>query len=141
MKFTEAIIACGHENIQATHKTTFEITKESKLSTKGNCIIAVSANKALADLSHEFKENLRKKNAKLAILIETGEIAEVVHASGSPQLTLTHPANMVVRKSDYTCSRTLAVQADKAACDLSRKLVAKLRNPKQTVKITLTVNV
>jgi hypothetical protein len=141
MEFTETIIACGHENIQATHKTTFEITKESKLSMKGNCIIAVSANKALADLGREFKEILRKENAKLAILIETGEIAEVVHASGSPRLTLTHPTNMVVRKSDYTCSRTLAVQADKAACDLLRELVAKLRNPKQIVKITLTVNV
>jgi len=141
MKFTETIVAYGHENIQATHKTTFEITKENTLSMKGDCIIAVSANKALADLSREFKENLRKEKAKLTILIEAGEAAEVVNAFGSPRLTLTDRANMVVRKSDYICSRTLAVQADKAACDLSRRLVVKLRKTKQKVRITLTVNV
>ena len=141
MKFTETIIAYGHENIQAAHKTTFEITKENTLSMKGDCVVAVSANKALADLSREFKETLRKEKAKLTILIEAGEVAEVVNAFGSPRLTLTHPANMVVRKSDYICSRTLAVQADKAACDLSRKLVVKLRTSKQKVRITLTVNV
>jgi hypothetical protein len=38
-------------------------------------------------------------------------------------------------------NRTLAVQADKAALDLSRDLVEKLKNPKQKVKITLEVHV
>jgi hypothetical protein len=53
---------------------------------------------------------------------------------------LTHPTDVVVRKSDYFCSRTLAVRADKAASDLSRELVEKLKNPKQETKITLTVS-
>jgi hypothetical protein len=44
-----------------------------------------------------------------------------------------------VRKSDYICGRTLAIRADKAAKDLSRKLVEELRNPSQRVRITLTV--
>ncbi|MDX1814121.1 MAG: DUF371 domain-containing protein, partial [Candidatus Bathyarchaeia archaeon] len=43
------------------------------------------------------------------------------------------------RKSDYVCSRTLAIHADKAAQDLSRGLVEKLKNPKQKMKITLEV--
>ncbi len=141
MKFTETIIAYGHENILATHKTTFEITKENTLSKKGDCIIAVSANKAIADLSSEFKESLRKENARLTILIEAGKATEVAHASGSPRLILTHRTDIVVRKGDYVCSRTLAMQADKAADDLSRKLVETLRNPKQKVKITLIVKV
>ncbi|MBX5327811.1 MAG: DUF371 domain-containing protein [Candidatus Bathyarchaeota archaeon] len=137
MKFTETIIACGHENIQATHATTFEVTKEKKLSRKGDCIIAVSANKALADLSSEFKKRLRQDNAKLTILIEAGDIADAVTAFGNSKLILTHPTDIVVRKSSYICNRTLAIQADKAACDLSLKLVEKLKNPKQKVKITL----
>ncbi|MGC9345199.1 MAG: DUF371 domain-containing protein [Candidatus Bathyarchaeales archaeon] len=141
MKITEIIIAYGHKNIQATHKSTLEITKEAKLSKKGDCIIAVSADKAVADLSLEFKENLRRENAKMIVLIEAGEVVEVVNAFGKPRLILTHPKDIVVRKSDYVCSRTLAIRADKAACDLSRKLVEKLRNPKQKVKITLTVKV
>ncbi len=139
MEITEIILAYGHKNIQATHKSTLEITKENQLSTKGNCIIAVSTDKALADLSSEFKENLLKESAKTIMLIEAGEVVEVVNAFGSTRLILTHPTDMVVRKSSYICSRTLAIKADKAACDLSRKLVKKLRDPKQKVKITLTV--
>jgi len=54
---------------------------------------------------------------------------------------LTHPTDMIIRKSNYICSRTLAIQAGKAACDLSRKLVEKLKNPKQKVKITMNVRV
>lgn len=141
MEITEIILVYGHENIQATHKSTLEITKEPQLSKKGDCIIGVSADKGIADLSLEFKESLRKKNAKMTMLIEAGETAEIVNAFGSPRLILAHPTDMVVRKSSHVCSRTLAIQADKAACDLSRKLVEKLRKPKQKVKITLTVKV
>ena len=141
MRITETIFAYGHENIKATHRSTLEITKDARLSEKGDCVIAVSADKSMADLSPEFKENLRRENTRLVILIETEEEAEAVNAFGSQRLTLTHPRDIVVRKSDYICSRTLAIQADKAACGLSRKLAEKLRNPKQRVKITLTVEV
>ena len=141
MKMTEIIFAYGHENIQCTHKSTLEITREAQLSKKGDCIIAVSAEKAVVDLSSEFKEKLREKNARISMLIEAGEVAEVVNAFGDPRLILTHPTDMVVRKSSYVCSRTLAIQADKAAWELSRELVERLRKPKQKVKITLTVNV
>ena len=141
MKATEIILAYGHKNIQATHKSTVEITTECEISKRGDCIIAVSADKAIADLGSEFKESLRGEKAKLTILIEAGDTVEVVNASGNPRLILTHPTDIVVRKSNYVCSRTLAIQADKAACDLSRDFVKKLENPKQKVKITLTVNV
>jgi len=135
----EVILARGHENILATHKTTFEITKEANLSKRGNCVITVSADKALDDLSLEFKGNARKKDSKVTILIEAGKVAETVNASGDPSLILTHPSDIVVRKSNYICNRTLAIKADKAACDLSRTLVEKLRSPDQRVKITLTL--
>jgi hypothetical protein len=137
----EVIFGFGHENMMATHKTTLEFTKDTHLSKKGDCIVAVAAGKALADLSAEFKEKLRKPHAKLVILIEAGGVIEQVNAHGSPQLILTHPTDMVVRKSDYVCSRTLAVHADKAAQDLSKALVEKLKNPEQKVKITLEVHV
>lgn len=138
---TEAIVGYGHKNIQATHKTTLEFTKDTHLSKKGDCIVAVAADKALTDLSAEFKENLRKPHAKLIVLIEAGGIIEQVNAYGSPQLILAHPMDMVVRKSDYVCNRTLAVHADKAAQDLSKALVEKLKNPEQKVKVTLIVRV
>ena len=141
MEITEIIFAYGHKNIQAAHVSTLEITKEAQLSKKGNCIVAVSADKAVADLSPEFTENLRKENVRMTMLIEAGEVAEVVNAFGSQRLILEHPTDVVLRQSSYICSRTLAIRADKAACDLSRKLVEKLRNSEQKVKITLTVKV
>lgn len=135
----EVVLAYGHKNVQATHKSTLEITKDRQLSKKGDCIVAVKANKGLADFSRDFKRSLQKEDAKLRMLIEVGKIGEVINGYGSTQLIMTHPTNIVLRKSRYVCCRTLAIQADKAACDLSRKLLEKLRNPEQTVKITLTV--
>lgn len=141
METTEIIFAHGHKNIKATHRSTLEITTENQLSNRGNCIIAVAADKAIADLSFKLKESMLNKKAKITVSIEAGEVSEVVSAFGSPLLILTHPTDSVVRKSSYICSRTLAIKADKAACDLSRKLLKKLRNPKQRVKITITVKV
>jgi hypothetical protein len=140
-ELTEIIFGYGHENILATHKSTLEFTKDTHLSRNGDCIIAVGADKALADLSTQFKENLRKPNAKLTVSIEAAGVSAQVKAHGSPQLGLTHPTETVIRKSDYASDRTLAVRADKAAADLPRKLVEKLRNPRQRVKITLKVRV
>lgn len=135
----EVVFGYGHANIIATHKTTLEFTKETQLSKKGDCIIAVAADKALADLNPEFKANVRKPNAKLTVLIEAGGISAQVQAYGTQQLSLAHFTDAVVRKSNYVCSRTLAVRADKAAIDLPRTLVEKLKNPQQQVKITLTL--
>ncbi|MCW4044039.1 MAG: DUF371 domain-containing protein [Candidatus Bathyarchaeota archaeon] len=136
----EVIYARGHENIRATHRATLEFTKETHLSKKGDCIIAVAADKALADLSAEFKAALRKPNAKLTVRIEAAGAKALVQAFGSPQLILSHATDAVVRKSSYVCSRTLAIGADKAACDLPRELVEKLKDPQQQVKITLAVH-
>ncbi len=88
-------------------------------------------------MSENFKETLRKKNAELTVKIEVNEMVEIIQARGSPALRLTHPKEMVIRKSDFTSDRTLAVHADKAAADLPRALVDKLRNPQQRAKITL----
>ncbi len=136
----EVVIGYGHPNIIATHKTTAEFTKETHLSKKGDCIFAVGTDKALSDLSPEFKANLTKSNAKIIISIEAGEISAQIQAYGAQEITFEHPTDAVIRKSGYICSRTLAVHADKAAIDLPRALVEKLKNPKQRVKIRLTLS-
>jgi hypothetical protein len=141
MRFREVILARGHENVLAKHRSTLEITKEDSLSREGDCIIAVAADKAVDDLDAEFTQSLCNENARLTILIKAGDIAETVNAYGSSKLILMHPTDMVVRKSNHVCSRTLAIKADKAACDLSRKLVERLKDSKQNITITLTVDV
>ncbi len=136
---TVVFSAHGHKNIQSTHKTTFEVTKEVALSKQGDCIIAVEATRAAVDLPLEFKEASRKEGARITITIEADELKETVNAKGSPQLQFTHLTDLVVRKSDYVCGRTLAIGADKAASDFSRKLVEKMRDPSQEVTVTLVV--
>lgn len=139
MKITEIVDAYGHENIRATHKTTFEITKESTLTKRGDCVIAVGATKGAKDLGSEFKEAMKREDVQITITIEANEIREVVKARGSPQLLFTHPTDMVVRKSNYICGRTIAIKANKAARHISRKLIEKVQNPSHACKITLTV--
>jgi uncharacterized protein len=135
----EIIFAFGHENVQAIHPSTLMFTKEKHLSSTGDCIVALAADKALADLTQTFKETLRKPHSKLTIILDAdGSIAEI-NASGSPKLILTHPTDMVIRKSDYISDRTLAIHADKSSNDLPRDLIEKLKNPKQKIRITLIV--
>ncbi|MFH1055963.1 MAG: DUF371 domain-containing protein [Candidatus Altiarchaeota archaeon] len=135
---TETIKAKGHINVLSTHNTTLEFTKANHLSKRGDCIIAVAADKSMLNLSDEFKKAVRNENAKVEITIECGGIKDTINAHGHPKLTLTHPADFVVRKSDYICSRTLAIKADKAACDIKRELVEELKTAAQ---VTLTLKV
>ena len=139
MEATEVIHAHGHENIRSTHATTFEITKKPSITKRGDCIIAVGATKGAADFHPEFREAARNQDAQMTIKIEAGRILEVVKAKGTHGLLFTHPTDVVVRKSDYVCDRTVAIRADKAAMDLSRKLIEKIRNSRQNIRITLTV--
>jgi hypothetical protein len=138
-KVVEVVHAFGHPNIQATHPTTIMFTKERMVTQRGDCIVAVDANKSVADLSPEFKRALKQPNAKLTIELEVdGQVGKIT-AYGSPDLTLSHPNDLVIRKSEFTSDRTLAVKADKSSGELSRAVVEKLKNPKQQVTMTLTV--
>jgi hypothetical protein len=141
MKKTEVILAYGHELIKATHKTTFEITKDKSLTERGNCIIAVNSNKSISDLSREFMAVIKQPRAEVTIKIETGGEKEYIVASGNSRVTYTHPTDIVIRKSSYICDRTLAINANKAAADLSRRLLTNLQKPTKPVHITLTAYV
>ena len=138
MEITEVVNAQGHENVRSTHKTTLEITKDKALTKRGDCIIAVGATKGALDLSPKFKTAAKIEGVRITVTIESGGVRDVVRAEGSPRLLFVHPTEMVVRKSDYVCDRTIAIRADKGASDLSRKLVRMAMNPHQKTKITLT---
>jgi uncharacterized protein len=135
----ETIIALGHENILATHASTLMITKDEHLSKKGDCIIAVLANKGPLEFNSEFKNKLKSNSSKITITIEADELKETIHAFGSKKMILTHPTDIVIRKSDYISDRTVAINADKSSSNLPKELLEKLKNPKQEIKITLTV--
>jgi len=132
----EVITAYGHPNITASHSTTFEITKSEDLGEEADCIIAVKANKACKKLKKEFKDAL-KEGEKIEITLEVEGINDKITAYGSPALKLTDEKDIVVRKTDFIDDRTLAILADKAASDLNKELIEKMKNPKTKIKITL----
>lgn len=138
-KIVEVIHAFGHQNIRASHPTTIMFTKERHVTKNGDCIVAVDADKSVADLSVEFKSALRQPNAKLTIELEVDGLKGQINAYGSPELTLNHPNDLVIRKSEFISDRTLAVKADKSSSNLSKAIVEKLKNPKQQVTLTLIV--
>ena len=129
----DIIVAYGHPNIKATHKTTFEVTKDTYLTPKGDCIIGIKADKALSDLSDKLKNALKRRDAIVKLKLKVDDIEDEVTAYGNPRLILSSEKDAVVRKSDYICERTLAIKADKAAVDIDRKLVEKLRRGKKLI--------
>ncbi|WP_232215811.1 DUF371 domain-containing protein [Archaeoglobus veneficus] len=136
----EVIIAWGHPNITAKHPTTLEITKDEHLTPRGDCIIGVRASKAISDLPQEIKGCLcGGKKAMIVLYLPDYGMREVVTGFGSPRLTFTHPTDIVVRKSDYVCGRTLIIKADKAAADLSREMVRLLKDPSTELHFIIEV--
>lgn len=135
----EIVIAYGHPNVLSLHEKTFEVTKEEHISKRADCIIGVRANRGCADLSKSFKRAIRRENASLRIAIKAGELEEVVYAKGSPDLILTHPTDIVIRKSSYICPRTLAINAEKSAAELDRRIAALLKNPAQKLVLEMSV--
>lgn len=132
------IQARGHKNVTAEHRSTLEITKEENIGKKADCIIALRANYALKDFSEEIKDAVKSRKTKIELILHVGEYFEVVEGRGHPNLTYTDENSMVVRRSRFTCGRTLMVDSDKAACNIDRKIVELLREEKP-VEITINI--
>lgn len=119
----------GHENIRSNHPRTIEITKDSELTLRGDCIIGVNAKYSCADLPKFLKEKLQDPNTIVAFTICVGDQKFTLTGKGHKDLSLTHNEDIVIRKSDFVCSRTMAVKCDKASDSLPREMIKLLQNP------------
>lgn len=135
----ESFKAWGHPNIRSNHRTTLMITKDAELTPRGDCVVALRAQKGLMDLDPSLKEAMRERDARIRLILNVNGLAFVVSGSGDPRLPLSHPTEMVARKSHYICGRTLMIGADKAACDLDDTMISLLRDEKRAVSVTIVV--
>ena len=126
----------GHKNVSSNHKSTFEITKDSEIGPTADCIIGVGMDQSMLDFPDEFKSKIADSNTEITVILDTENGHDEIVGWGHEDLTLTHPTDIVIRKSDYTCSRTLMINADKAARDLDLDLVEDLKNGK-TMEVTI----
>ena len=129
----------GHENILSLHKKTIEITKDSQLTVNGDCIIGVGSNLACIDLPENFKKKIQNPTTEIKFSIVTDEHSFTIHGMGSEKLTLKHSNDIVLRKSAFTCSRTIAIKCDKASDDIPRNMVKKLQDPKTNGKLIIEI--
>ena len=119
--------AYGHENVIGEHKTTIELTSEDNLTKRGTCIVGILSDVALNQFDSEIKKLASMSNTKIVLRMNVDGLTEEVTGTGSPGLTYTDPISMVARTSTFECSRTLMVNADKAAADLNRDFVDRIK--------------
>ena len=130
----------GHENIRSNHQKTIEITKESHLTPSGDCIIGVNATTSCAELPSTLKKKLQNPDSKVTLSIKVGSHEFNVEGRGHENLSLTHLEDIVIRKSDFVCPRTLAVKCDKASDLIPREMILLLQNPKTKGTFTIIVD-
>ena len=129
----------GHKNILSLHKKTIEITKDDKLTVNGDCIIGTNSGLACIDLPEKFKKKIQNHDTTIVFTIVADEHTFSIHGKGSEKLTLKHTSDIVLRKSAFTCSRTIAIKCDKASDDIPRTMVKKLQDPKTSGKLIIEI--
>jgi uncharacterized protein len=129
----------GHPNIQSLHAKTIEITKDEHLTLRGDCIIGVKANKACADLDESFKNRLKSNSAVVRIEIMVGDKSLLITGRGDERLSMLNANDIVIRRTNFVCPRTMSVLCDKASSDVPRKLIKILQDQetKGIFRITL----
>ena len=135
----DEVIFYGHPNIQSAHAKTIEITKDEHLTPRGDCIIGVKANKACADLDESLKHRLKSNSAVVRIEIMIGDDSFLIKGRGDERLSLLNVQDIVIRKTNFVCPRTMSILCDGASSDVPRKLVKMLQNQeaKGIFRITL----
>lgn len=134
------MICRGHTAVRGTHRTTFEVTKEKWLTRQGDCIIGIGADKGAADLSPEFKSIIANDRAVLTTTLSVKGNSVTISSRGSSQMTLNHPTDLVWRKSDFICGRTIGIHSDYVARSLPRDIIEVLnKGCEMVVKMRATI--
>jgi hypothetical protein len=126
--------------VRSLHPTTIEITTEERLTEKGDCIVGVGAAKGCSQLSETLKAALRSEQARVTIRVLVGAESFELTAEGDKGLELSHPHDIVIRRSRFVSGRTLAVGASAAAIDIPRSIVSRLKDPETVGALEIEVH-
>ena len=129
----------GHENIRSLHQKTIEITKEPSLTPSGDCIVGVNASCGCKEIPEEIKKKLQDPESVVKFSINVGDHSFELQGRGNKELTFTHLDDIVIRKSDFVCPRTLAVKCTKASNDIPREMIRLLQS--KSTKGTLCIDI
>ena len=129
----------GHKHVLSLHEKTLEITKDDELTPQGDCIVGVNSGISCIDLPEKIKKKIQNPETKIKFTLKVGKFSFKVQGHGSEKLTLKHVSAIVLRKSAFTCSRTIAINCDKASSDIPRDLVRLLQDPQTKGKMIIEV--
>jgi len=129
----------GHKNIRSLHPKTIEITKESHLTPRGDCIVGVNATCGCKDIPSRMKKKLKNPNSTIKFSIDVNDYSFKFSGKGHKNLLLTHSDDIVIRKSNFVCPRTLAVSCNQASDSIPRKIIQLLQDPKAKGVLTIDV--
>lgn len=119
----------GHKNVLCTHRNTIEFTKDKELTKNGDCILGVNA---------DFKITKNVINAKkIKITLNSDGVVDSFTCEVNPDFEDDH--EIVFRRSDFNSKRTLGFFADKAAIDIDRRIVEKLKAPDNSAEVRIEV--
>jgi hypothetical protein len=93
----------------------------------------------LNDFSGTFKDLIRRDSSRVMLSLEVCGLKEEIMGNGDHRLTLTSEEEIVCRKSNFICERTLMVKANKAAKDIDRRIIEALRDGQREVQVKVIV--
>jgi hypothetical protein len=129
----------GHPNVRSLHSKSIEITKDGYLTPKGDCIMGIKANKACTDLEESIRRGLKSSSAIVKIEVIVGDKSFIIKGRGDERLTMLNPQDIVIRRTNFICPRTMSVLCDKASSDMPRELVRLLQHQEQKGIFRITI--
>ena len=129
----------GHKHVLSLHEKTLEITKDDELTPQGDCIVGVNSGISCMDLPEKMKKKIQNPETKIKFTLKVGKFSFKMQGHGSEKLTLKHVSDIELRKSAITCSRTIAINCDKASSDIPRDFVRLLQNPQTKGKMIIEI--
>jgi uncharacterized protein len=129
----------GHKNIRSLHPKTIEITRDSHLTPRGDCIVGVNATSGCKGIPSKLKKKLKDPNSTINFSINVNEYSFKFSGQGHKNLLLSHSDDIVIRKSNFVCPRTLAVSCNKASDSIPRKIIQLLQDPKSKGILTIDI--
>ena len=135
----DAVISAeGHHHVQATHRSTLEVTTEPSLTPAGDCIIGVGADLAPSTFNDDFRHHASDEAATIEAHLEVDGMTLTITGRGHPDLTFKSSTSAVIRTSRYVDDRTVMVDASHAALDIDRDIVTRLTDG-APLRLTLSV--
>lgn len=91
----------------------------------------------LQSLDSQIRQLAKSSNTRIVLKLTVADLVEEIEGRGDPRLTYSDSVSMVARKSSFVCGRTLMIEANKAASDLNRSLIERLKQPETVIDCEL----